>query len=290
MSGMVTMGAKARIGEASIVVAVLAAIPGLMIFDWIYWWAGRRWGRNAIDLFVGNHPKAAARTARLERIIHRFGWLAIVIAYFQPVPNVLIYAAAGWTRMRLRTFLLLDLIGSPALDRAVRRARLRDRPERGRRRQGRLALRAVGDDRPGGRDRRPPVAASRRRPRPRAQRPLTIVPRTSPNDTLPAAPRITTVSPSARNGRPSSISEPSLPGVGPEIVPLANRSPGRHGRAVDGRVGELLRERPVEAARVRAADDLAVELELEREVERPVALRSAGTGSGSGSCSRAGTR
>jgi membrane protein DedA with SNARE-associated domain len=112
MSGMITMGAKARIGEASIVVAVLAAIPGLMMFDWIYWWAGRRWGRNAINLFVGNHPKAAARTARLEKIIHRFGWLAIVIAYFQPVPNVLIYAAAGWTRMRLRTFLILDLIGS----------------------------------------------------------------------------------------------------------------------------------------------------------------------------------
>jgi membrane-associated protein len=111
MSGMVTMGAKARIGESSIVVAVLAAIPGLMIFDWIYWWAGRRWGRNAIDLFVGSHPKAAARTVRLERLIHRFGWVAIVIAYFQPVPNVLIYAAAGWTGMRLRTFLILDLIG-----------------------------------------------------------------------------------------------------------------------------------------------------------------------------------
>jgi membrane protein DedA with SNARE-associated domain len=108
---MVTMGAKARIGEASIVVAVLAAIPGLMIFDWIYWWAGRHWGRNAIDLFVGNHPKAAARTARLEKIIGRFGWIAIVIAYFQPVPNVLIYAAAGWTRMRLIPFLLLDLVG-----------------------------------------------------------------------------------------------------------------------------------------------------------------------------------
>lgn len=112
MSGMITMGAKARIGDASLIVAVLAAIPGLMAFDWIYWWAGRRWGRNAIDLFVGNHPKAAARTARLERIIRRFGWLAVVIAYFQPVPNVLIYAAAGWTRMRLRTFLILDLIGS----------------------------------------------------------------------------------------------------------------------------------------------------------------------------------
>jgi membrane-associated protein len=109
---MVTMGAQARVGTASLWVAVLAAIPGLMIFDWLYWWAGARWGRRAIDVFIGNHPKAAQRTDRLERILHRFGWLAVVIAYFQPIPNALIYAAAGWTRMRLSVFLLLDLIGS----------------------------------------------------------------------------------------------------------------------------------------------------------------------------------
>ena len=40
------------------------------------------------------------------------GMLFGFIAYFQPVPNVLIYAAAGWTRMRLWVFLLLDAIGS----------------------------------------------------------------------------------------------------------------------------------------------------------------------------------
>ncbi len=111
-TAMVTMGALARTGHASLFVAVVAAIPGLMMFDWVYWWAGRRWGKRVLDIFLGNHPKAAQRTARLERLIHRFGWLAIVIAYFQPVPNVLIYAAAGWTRMRLVTFLLLDLIGT----------------------------------------------------------------------------------------------------------------------------------------------------------------------------------
>jgi membrane-associated protein len=112
MTSMVTMGALARTGHASLVVAVVAAIPGLMMFDWVYWWAGKRWGRRALDVFLGTHPKAAKRTARLERLIHRFGWLAIVIAYFQPVPNVLIYAAAGWTGMGLVTFLVLDLIGS----------------------------------------------------------------------------------------------------------------------------------------------------------------------------------
>ena len=68
MPGMITMGAKARIGEASLFVAVIAAIPGLMMFNWIYWWAGRRWGKRALDFFLGNHPKAAQRTARLEKL------------------------------------------------------------------------------------------------------------------------------------------------------------------------------------------------------------------------------
>ena len=111
-TAMVTMGALARVGDQSLVIAVLAAIPGLMMFDWVFWWAGRRWGKRVVDIFLGNHPKAEQRTARLERVIQRWDWLAIVIAYFQPVPNVLIYAAAGWTGMRFITFLVLDLIGS----------------------------------------------------------------------------------------------------------------------------------------------------------------------------------
>jgi membrane-associated protein len=112
LSGMVTMGAKARIGEASLVVAVIAAIPGLMIFDPLYWWAGRRWGRGAITFFVGQHPKAGARIDRIERLIHRWGGVLVIVAYFTPVPGALIYAAAGWTRMRLWVFLLLDLMGT----------------------------------------------------------------------------------------------------------------------------------------------------------------------------------
>ncbi len=110
MTAMITMGAKARIGEASLLVAVLAAIPGLMWFDWLYWWAGKRWGKRAIDVFVGNHPKAVKRTHQLEKFTERFGSLLIVVVYFQPLPNALVFAAAGLTGMRLRTFLLLDLI------------------------------------------------------------------------------------------------------------------------------------------------------------------------------------
>jgi membrane protein DedA with SNARE-associated domain len=110
MTAMITMGAKARIGEASLLVAVLAAIPGLMWFDWLYWLAGKRWGKGAVTVFLRNHPKAEQRTHQLERLVARFDWFLIVIVYFQPLPNALVFAGAGWTGMRLRTFLALDLI------------------------------------------------------------------------------------------------------------------------------------------------------------------------------------
>jgi len=35
-----------------------------------------------------------------------------VLAYVLPIPSALIYAAVGWTGMRLRVFILLDLIGT----------------------------------------------------------------------------------------------------------------------------------------------------------------------------------
>ena len=112
MTSMVTMGALARIGEASLLVAVLAAIPGSMMFDWLYWWAGRRWGRAALGFFVGTHPKAARRMAWAERVSRRWGWLAVATAYLLPIPSVLVYAAVGWTGMRLAVFLLWDLVGA----------------------------------------------------------------------------------------------------------------------------------------------------------------------------------
>jgi membrane protein DedA with SNARE-associated domain len=42
----------------------------------------------------------------------RFGPAAVVLAYYLPVPALLIYAAAGMSGMRLRTFLALDLLGT----------------------------------------------------------------------------------------------------------------------------------------------------------------------------------
>jgi membrane-associated protein len=112
MTSIVTMGALARTGHASLLVAVFAGVPGTMMFDWLYWWAGRRWGSSALTLLVGRHPRAARRIPWVQRVAHRWGGLAVVLGYLLPVPNVLIYAAVGWTGMRLGVFLALDVLGA----------------------------------------------------------------------------------------------------------------------------------------------------------------------------------
>jgi len=113
MASIINMGARARVGETSIVLAVLLGIPSLMMFDWVYWWAGRRWGDGVfVWLLGGNTPRAEKRLARLRRLEARFGPWAVALAYLLPVPTVLIYAAVGDGGMRLKTFLVLDVIGT----------------------------------------------------------------------------------------------------------------------------------------------------------------------------------
>jgi membrane-associated protein len=109
---MITMGGLARTGHASLAVAVLAGVPGYMMFDWLYWWAGRRWGAPAIDRFLGTPAQAARRRRRLHAAMERFGGAAIVLAAVLPIPSVLVYAASGLAGMRLAVFLLLDLLGA----------------------------------------------------------------------------------------------------------------------------------------------------------------------------------
>ncbi len=111
-TAMVTAGAFARVGEASPVLALLAPFPIMLLFDPLYWWAGRLWGRPIIDIFAGDRPRAQRWVDKVERNSDRIGPPAVVLSYFLPVPSALIYAAVGWTGMRLRTFLLLDLVGT----------------------------------------------------------------------------------------------------------------------------------------------------------------------------------
>jgi membrane-associated protein len=111
-AAMVAGGAFARIGEASLVLALLAPLPTLLMSDPFLWWAGRLWGPEVAHFIGGRGPRGRRRAERGVRWLTRYGSWAVVLGYFLPVPTALIYAAAGWTGMRLRRFLLLDLAGT----------------------------------------------------------------------------------------------------------------------------------------------------------------------------------
>ena len=113
---IVSGAAFARVGHGSLAVILLAAIPGLMKFDLIYWWAGRLWGERIVHVFAGQRARQRRRGQKFIDRVNRWGrwftWPAVIISPFLPIPNAIIYAVAGWTGMSWVTFLILDAIGT----------------------------------------------------------------------------------------------------------------------------------------------------------------------------------
>lgn len=107
---LITIGAGAafaRIGEAALWLVVLAGAVGMVKFDWLMWWAGRRWGVGIIRMFTTDEraQRFAARATELNPWMLR---AAVVFAVLPGLPTPVVYSMAGSAGMRLRTFLLLD--------------------------------------------------------------------------------------------------------------------------------------------------------------------------------------
>jgi membrane protein DedA with SNARE-associated domain len=112
-ASIINMGARASVGQTSFALAVLLGVPSVMMFDWVFWWAGRRWGDRVFVWLLGrDDARAKRRLARLHTFERRFGALAVVLAPVLPIPSPLIYAAVGDGGMRLATFLVLDVAGT----------------------------------------------------------------------------------------------------------------------------------------------------------------------------------
>ena len=109
---IVAGAAFARVGHGTLLVVLLAAIPGLLKFDPLFWWAGRLWGERAVALMGGRRNRSQRYVSRVRRWGRKFTWPAIVLAPFLPIPNAIIYIIAGWDGVSLLTFLVLDLIGT----------------------------------------------------------------------------------------------------------------------------------------------------------------------------------
>jgi membrane-associated protein len=110
----IAAAAFAKAGHGSIALILLVSIPGMMKFDVLYWWAGRLWGERIIMLLSGNHKRGPKYMARVQRWGRKFLWPAVLVSRFLPIPSVILYVIAGWSGMRLTTFLILDAIGTLA--------------------------------------------------------------------------------------------------------------------------------------------------------------------------------
>ena len=107
---IISAAAFARVGHGTLAVVMLAAIPGLMKFDILYWWAGRLWGEKFIMALPGSR-RVVRHMARVRRAGRKITWPAVVASSFLPIPRAVVFVVAGWAGMRLVTFLILDLIG-----------------------------------------------------------------------------------------------------------------------------------------------------------------------------------
>ncbi|WP_350276393.1 VTT domain-containing protein [Kribbella sp. HUAS MG21] len=103
--------AFARIGEAPLWLVIVAGATGMVKFDWLTWWTGRRWGLGIIKMFTTSE-RAVRFAARAKELSPWTLRIAVVLALFPGVPTPVIYAMAAWAGMRLVTFLLLDLAGA----------------------------------------------------------------------------------------------------------------------------------------------------------------------------------
>jgi membrane-associated protein len=111
-AAIISAAAFVRVGHGSLVIVLLAAIPGLMKFDWLYWWAGRLWGERLIAILSGRRNRGGKYMGRVQRWGRKFTWPAVILAPFLPIPTAIIYVVVGWAGMRLVTFLILDAIGT----------------------------------------------------------------------------------------------------------------------------------------------------------------------------------
>ena len=101
--------------KLQLALVIVAALPGIMRFDWVFWWAGRLWGHRIVER-LGQHSPRTARLAALAEARGRGAGPALVaLAAFLPSgASTAVYAAAGWTGLPLLAFVLWDTIGSAA--------------------------------------------------------------------------------------------------------------------------------------------------------------------------------
>lgn len=112
-TGLVLVGARAAVGDPWWPLVWLVATFGLIKFDWIYWWAGRLWGRDLIEVWSGRSERARKANERAERFARKYETWAIVATFLPiPLPRAVIFAVLGEAGTSLRKFLTVAISSS----------------------------------------------------------------------------------------------------------------------------------------------------------------------------------
>jgi membrane protein DedA with SNARE-associated domain len=109
---LIIAGAFASGGRLPLWGVLLAPIPYTMLTDPFYYWAGRRYGRPLVGYLEKHDRRWHKRARRAESFFGRWGLWAILLAYFVPIPNDLLYFGAGDARIGFWRFIAVDLVGT----------------------------------------------------------------------------------------------------------------------------------------------------------------------------------
>lgn len=115
-SSIMSAGAYSDVDtKLQLALVVVAALPGIMRFDWVYWWAGRLWGHRIVERLGERSPRMARLAGLAETGGRRWAGPLVALAAFLPGgASAAVYAAAGWAGLPLLAFVLWDTLGSAA--------------------------------------------------------------------------------------------------------------------------------------------------------------------------------
>ena len=112
-SGSVLIGARAAVGDPWWPLVWFLGTFGLIKFDWVYWWAGRLWGRDLIEVWSGRSERARRINARAERFARKYDMLALAVSMIPGVPGrPVIVAVLGEAGTSLTKFLTVSIASS----------------------------------------------------------------------------------------------------------------------------------------------------------------------------------
>lgn len=106
--------AYARIGEAPLWLVIVAGVVGAAKFDWLFWLMGRRWGHRVVRMFAPN-DRARRLVDKAEQLPRWVGPLAVFLGVLPGIPAGMAYAFAGWQKLRLGWFVLLNVLSTAVI-------------------------------------------------------------------------------------------------------------------------------------------------------------------------------